>query len=100
MPRDFEVGDLVRVRQWIDMEAEFGTNRSGDIPCHLCFVKRMRDLCGREAEITGITGWDSNEYLFENDEELNRWRISGDMLEYPDDGDDFSPLTDAFGGLL
>ena len=56
MNRDFDpqVGDIVRIRDWGDMVAEFGLDSSGDIPCRFNFVRTMKYLCGREFQISKI----------------------------------------------
>lgn len=51
---EFHVGDVVRIRQWDDMKAEYGLDSGCDIPCPGCFVKGMRQFCGREVTITKI----------------------------------------------
>ena len=43
----FKAGDIVRVRGWDDMEAEFGLNPSGHIACEFTFLERMKYLCSR-----------------------------------------------------
>lgn len=55
---DFHVGDVVRIRDWDDMVAEFGIDRDGDIPCRAHFVRGMRRLCGNVFTITDISGCD------------------------------------------
>lgn len=51
----FKVGDRVRIRDWDDMEREYGTDFDGDIKVpDILFVRRMRHLCGRYATIRGI----------------------------------------------
>lgn len=50
----FKVGELVRIRQWDDMEKEFGTNDIGDILCENGFIKEMYPLCGLYAEIVSL----------------------------------------------
>lgn len=53
MTREFNVGDRVIVRQWDDMEREFGL--TGDsINCKCTFVPSMRSFCGKEFTITKI----------------------------------------------
>lgn len=42
----FEVGDVVRIREWEDMESEFGLNFIGDIKCKCIFVSNMKESCG------------------------------------------------------
>lgn len=50
----FKVGELVRIRQWDDMEKEFGINREGIILTRHGFVVNMKPLCGKYAEIVGL----------------------------------------------
>lgn len=50
----FKVGELVRIRQWNDMEEEFGINREGTILTLHGFVVNMKPLCGKYAEIVGL----------------------------------------------
>ena len=51
---EFHVGDVIRIRQWDDMKAEYGLDHRGDIRCPGCFVKAMKEFCGREVTITNI----------------------------------------------
>lgn len=66
--QNFKVGDIVLVREWEDMENEFGVDSSGDIPTdrysdgdvyYMNFVPDMRQFCGRECRIEQIDagGW-------------------------------------------
>ncbi len=50
----FKVGELVRIRQWDDMEKEFGTNHLGTILTQEGFLGKMKPLCGKYAEITRL----------------------------------------------
>lgn len=50
----FKVGDRVRIRQWDDMENEFGTDVYGNIMVRLRFIPSMKYLCGKDAVITNI----------------------------------------------
>lgn len=50
----FKIGELVRIRQWDDMEEEFGINREGTILTLHGFVVNMKPLCGKYAEIVGL----------------------------------------------
>lgn len=78
----FKVGELVRIRQWDDMEKEFGTNDIGNILCENGFIKEMYPLCGLYAEIVSL---DINGVVglkFFNCEGLGRsWTYSTDMIE-------------------
>lgn len=82
MERKFEVGDRCRIRQWDDMQAEFGLTYSGDIRCKFTFTKPMRGLCGSPFTVRAKTlGGDY--YAEENI--YGGWAISADMLEYDTD---------------
>lgn len=95
----FNVGDLVRVRDWDDMDAEFG--RCGiddcDIDCEAVFTEAMQDLCGLEAEITAVypnyQGYGYTAYKTTNDD-INGWVITADMLELVARADCDEPATD------
>ena len=53
----FKVGDRVRIRDWDDMEREYGLDNNGSINKHNpTFVKTMRCLCGKYATISAIYG--------------------------------------------
>ena len=47
----FKVGDKVIVREWGDMEKEFGLNSDGHIKVKFIFRKEMAELCGETAII-------------------------------------------------
>lgn len=69
----FKVGDRVRIRDWDDMEREYGTDFEGDIriPSQI-FSRNMRHLCGRYATIKDI---DIHDII-----ELGDWsNITGDV---------------------
>lgn len=50
----YNVGDRVVIREWDDMEKEYGLTFSSDINCHYTFAKGMRYLCGKEFTIKKI----------------------------------------------
>ena len=52
--RNFKVGDRVVVRDWDDMEKEYGVDRCGNINKNNQFVERMKPLCGRTATVTCV----------------------------------------------
>lgn len=78
----FKVGELVRIRQWDDMEKEFGTTGKC-IPCLVNFIKDMKPLCGKYAEIVRLRNNNSRvELKFFNCDGLEiGWMYSTDMLE-------------------
>ena len=82
----FKTGDRVRVRQWDDMEREYGRIGPGEsIKIPFYFTKEMRQYCGVEFVVT-----DAYRMTFEGErcqrvEGLSqRWSFSNEMLEYAD----------------
>lgn len=51
---DFAPGDVVVIRDWDDMEQEFGLNRYGSIECKCSFTEEMRRFCGERVTIKSI----------------------------------------------
>lgn len=77
----FKVGELVRIRQWDDMEKEFGVDSEGYIDSCVSFVPPMQPLCGKYAEIVRLNG-SLVELKFFNCDGLNTsWGYSTDMIE-------------------
>ena len=78
----FKVGELVRIRQWDDMEKEFGLDADGDINCRVQFVQSMKYLCGKYAEIT--KNHDDGRVIlrfFNCEKENTCWAFHTDMIE-------------------
>ena len=75
----FNVGDLVRVREWDDMKKEFGSYGDFRINCHCSFMDTMKDTCGDVCTIKDLT--DSGNYKLSGENEVG-WIYSDDML-YP-----------------
>ena len=86
----FAPGDKVRIREWDDMEAEYGLEAYGidksiRIPCS--FIPEMRGLCGRELTVKFSRFDDSvwtNTYVYtfaEDDEDVEQYTIGEEMLE-------------------
>ena len=78
----FKVGELVRIRQWDDMEEEFGTDVRGIIMCHCGFTYGMKPLCGKYAEIEDLRE-DGIVHLhfFNCEKEKKCWGFHTDMIE-------------------
>lgn len=93
---DLSVGDVVVIRSWEDMEAEFGLTRSGNIPCEFTFTKDMRYLCGRELVVRSI--YDRSIRFVDNREE--NWSISADMLELASVYQVQQPRVEDFASVL
>ena len=81
----FKVGELVRIRQWDDMEKEFGLTMLGSIRCRCCFADGMKPLCGKYAEIKDLL-IDGIVHLrfFNCDDSVENWNYSTDMIEKVD----------------
>lgn len=56
MGNKFKEGDLVIIKQWVDMVGEFGITRYGDIPCLGTFLESMKYLCGTVGFIAKTNG--------------------------------------------
>lgn len=102
MKREFEVGDLCRIRSLDDMVAEFGLSDNGYIPCAFNFLSTMKYLCGMEFKVSRYARSSiGRRRYFTNDPMFNCWNISGDMLELVDrrDAAPLAPLP-PIGDLL
>lgn len=83
----YKICDWVRVRQWDDMEAEYGMDVYGNILVPLTFTDTMREYCGRWGKITCV--YECSYYIdFLSD--LSYWSWGDEMLEpepayYPGD---------------
>ena len=93
---DLSVGDVVVIRSWEDMKAEFGLTSSGNISCKFIFTKDMRYLCGRELVVRSI--YDNSIRFVDNREE--NWSISADMLELSSDYQIQQPRVEDFDSVL
>ena len=81
--RNFKVGDKLRIREWDDMESEFGIE-DGIIQCSYKFNFQMRYMCGCDFTVSAIRDgiFYSKEGIEQVEGEYKRWIISSDMLEY------------------
>lgn len=52
----FKVGDKVRIKEWNEMEREFGLTSKGNINCMAAFIADMKKVCGKYATVAGING--------------------------------------------
>ncbi len=88
----FKVGDRVRIRQWDDMEREFGLDPDGDIDSTPSFTMWMCDegLCGRTATILSIdpNGWVDLD--FDDEHGDIEWEYSTAMLDPLEDDEDLA----------
>lgn len=73
-----KVGDWVRIRQWDDMEAEYGLDRYGRIMIPLKFANGMRGFCGHWGKITKV--YERN-YDIKFSSASNGWVWGDEMFE-------------------
>lgn len=96
---DFDVGDIVRVRNWDDMVRESFVDADGDIPLgDEYFFGRCRDYCGDEFEITGINleyGYIGGLVMLED----NDYVLTPRMVELVKKADDYEPDMQMIGFL-
>lgn len=74
----YKVGDWVRIRQWDDMEAEYGLDEYGNILIPLIFTDAMREYCGRWGKITCVY---KHSYDIDFLSVLSNWSWGDEMLE-------------------
>ena len=79
----FSVGQLVQIKDWGEMEREYGLNYSGNILCNPCFTRVMKPLCGMFAEIIDIEGTRIRLKFFNFDGDTD-WCYSTDMIKPTD----------------
>lgn len=60
----YNVGDKVTIRQWEDMESEFGLNESGEIKVPKFFTEPMKQYCGQTLPIVHISPYPSPNFDF------------------------------------
>ena len=78
---DIHIGDLLRVRDWADMQCEFGLV-TDVVDCHFGFTSEMQYLCGWVFDVKGI----EQERIVPSDMNMLRkfdggyWYLSADML--------------------
>jgi len=77
---DVYIGQKVRIRDWDDMEKEFGLDESGDINCPATFVKDMKYLCGKTAIVKDVSSINRIFLEFDN-KPVSYWAYSSAMIE-------------------
>lgn len=76
--KELKVGDLVRIKEWYEMEKEFILDSDGDIQIDDCnwFTINMKKFCGEIATITSII----DDYIELNLKESENYDITKDMV--------------------
>lgn len=74
----YKVGDKVKVKEWDDLVAEFGTYKSGDVNSKVVFCWEMKKYCGKVVTISGIT--EQGNYEIAEDKDALKWIFSEDVL--------------------
>ena len=80
-------GNIIKIRQWDDMESEYGLIGIGSINCECAFTDDMRNLCGSEIKINKkmVEDFKKYKYFFADSK---TYSISTDMIEYIKTTDD------------
>lgn len=81
---EFNPGDLVVIRDWNDMEEEYGLNECGNISCKFTFVAEMVYLCGSEWTIRDIDRSGHVRFSEEYSPD-HEYHISTDMIRHVED---------------
>lgn len=79
--KDVYVGQRVRIRNWDNMEKEFGLDSSGDIRCPANFITDMKYLCGQTATVKEISDKLGRVFLEFDKPQSRRWNYSPEMIE-------------------
>lgn len=74
----YEVGDKVLIRDWDDMEKEFGVDRYGDIRSKCAFVQCMKRHCNQIRTIKKITN--CGNYIMLEDSSIIDYAFSSDTI--------------------
>ena len=80
-------GNIIKIRQWDDMESEYGLIGINSINCECAFTDDMRNLCGSEIKINKkmVEDFKKYKYFFADSK---TYSISTDMIEYIKTTDD------------
>ena len=80
-------GNIIKIRQWDDMEGEYGLIGIDSINCECAFTDDMRNLCGSEIKINKkmVEDFKKYKYFFADSK---TYSISTDMIEYIKTTDD------------
>ena len=81
----YEVGDKVFIRDWDDMEREFGIGGADGINCECGFTKGMKKFCNTVVEIVRVTA--SSHYRIKKEGEFRTFTndmIAGKVVNEPE----------------
>lgn len=73
----YKAGDIVRVRDWDDMEKQYGLDDGGNIHIYPYFTKDMKQYCGKDYKVSTVF---KESYNFEGAED---WVFTDEMLTNP-----------------
>lgn len=94
----YAVGDVLRVRDWDDMEKEFGLTCAGNIDCEFRFIQSMKYMCGQRFTVERIENRGAGD-IYRSEERIEcdahpKYNISEDMLEPFEEIPDFNTATE------
>lgn len=94
----YNVGDRVVIREWDDMEEEYGLTSNSSINCNCYFTTGMRYLCGREFTIRALDEPYEGSVKFEENDE---WNYHIDMIRPAHHHKDLNiPSSDLIDNLI
>lgn len=93
----YEVGDKVLIRDWDDMEKEFGLDSDGDIDCKPCFATKMKKFCNKIITVCKVN-WNGRYYTEGESWQFSRCMIVGKVVEESEKPvDEFKPYLESCG---
>ena len=81
---DFAPGDVVVIREWDDMEEQYGLNEYGSIDCRCVFTPEMQRFCGERLIIKSIDERRAVKFV-DYPDCMRPYNYSTDMLRHEND---------------
>lgn len=78
---DYSPGEVVVIRDWEDMEQEFGLNDYGSIPCNCVFTPDMRCFCEMRVTIASVNENGVVRFI-DYPQGMRSYSFSTDMIRY------------------
>lgn len=77
----------VRIKEWYELEKEFGLDEDGDIDCYYSFTKDMGEYCGKVIEVEDVNIFTYDNWFFSNEmyeviEEWNKGKMKVRIKEW------------------
>ena len=82
---DFTPGDVVVIRDWDDMEQEFGLDGYGNVKCRCTFTTEMRRFCGQRVIIKSVNERGAVRFVDYPADVMGCYNYSTDMIRHEDE---------------